>query len=159
MRHYEFHRLSLKLAFLGEGWMETTPGTSAAALALTACPELTEHLRLETEYFSNFRALHKHYNLPCHSCFQLTLTLRSACKSLALKHTRISWVKVETADRQTQSSACSPAWFSPHPLWTQPSAPCSLPNTHIQDRHQLQHSVVQCPLQSNYSKVELILTI
>lgn len=36
MRHYEFNRLSLKLAYLGEGWMETTQGTSAAALALWA---------------------------------------------------------------------------------------------------------------------------
>lgn len=96
------------------------------------CPELTEHLRLETKYFSNFRALHIHYNLPCHSCFQLTLILRSACKSLALKHTRISWVKVKTADRQTQADRAVPVLLPGSPLiLSGPSlllhVPCQIP--------------------------------
>lgn len=131
MRHCEFNRLSLKLAYLGEGWMDTTQDPSAALLALTICPELTEHLRLETKYFSNVRTLHIHYNLPCHSCFQLTWILRSACKSLALKHTGINWVKVKTADRQTQAERAVPVLLPGSPSSSLDPAPHSLSNTCI----------------------------
>lgn len=64
-------------------------------------PTLTEHLSLETKYFSSFRTLHSLQVTL--SCFQLTLILRSVCKTKAHWYQLGESEQVQTADKQTQA--------------------------------------------------------
>lgn len=140
--------------------METIQGTSAAALALTICPQLTEHLRLETKYFCNFRTLHTHYKLLCHFCFQMTLILRPACKRPALKLISTNWVKVNKCKqlRDKQDRAVPALLPGSPPILSGPSL-----LLHVLCQTPAARTVTSLSPQlynilSNHSKIKLIFT-